>query len=362
METSPVNVTKARDGGIDLLRIIMTVGVVFLHYNNESIGKALLYTRDSLQNNIFLLIVEVLFVPAVDIFVLISGYLSVRRCNVKFSRGVEMTAEVIICQVLSGVIVKIARQSHISISDFMRWLVPTNWYVVLFIALYYLSPFINVTLSRISTKSIVTLNFMLLLLFAIEPTIVRLLEKLIGRTINGLSMIGMYGNQYGYTIVNFVVLYIIGATIRLVPLSNTAHIERAFVAVFLLNIVLFVCEYNTCFSPYIMMDYCNPLIIAQAISFFLLVKNIKCRSKVVSYIARGCFPVYLLHATFLELFPIDRIAGKSLFYVIVNSIGTCILIFCVCFIIGIIYKSVGTYITKIIRAKIEYTDFNIFVE
>lgn len=39
-----MSVTKDRNSNIELLRIVATVGVIILHYNNIESGKAFLYT------------------------------------------------------------------------------------------------------------------------------------------------------------------------------------------------------------------------------------------------------------------------------------------------------------------------------
>lgn len=48
-------------------------------------------------------------------------------------------------------------------------------------------------------------------LFLVYPMLVDLLKEISGNSFNGLSTIGAFGSQQGYTIVNFVVMYLIGA-------------------------------------------------------------------------------------------------------------------------------------------------------
>lgn len=56
--------------------------------------------------------------------------------------------------------------------------------------------------------------WVLLLIFSVYPTIVDIAQEIVGDEYIGLSTIGAYGSQWGYTIVNFTLMYIIGAYIR----------------------------------------------------------------------------------------------------------------------------------------------------
>lgn len=69
---------KTRESGIELLRILLMIGVIILHINNADIGGALKYVDNNSVNYIVLLILENIFVCAVDIFVIITGYFYVK--------------------------------------------------------------------------------------------------------------------------------------------------------------------------------------------------------------------------------------------------------------------------------------------
>ena len=68
---------QVRESNIELLRIFAMLGVVILHYNNASIGKGFAYVAPNSWNQAILLGLEGLFVCAVDLFLLITGYFSV---------------------------------------------------------------------------------------------------------------------------------------------------------------------------------------------------------------------------------------------------------------------------------------------
>ena len=53
--------------------------------------------------------------------------------------------------------------------------------------------------------------FVSFLVFSVYPIIVEVFEEAIGETLNGMSSIGLSGSDAGYMIVNFILMYIIGA-------------------------------------------------------------------------------------------------------------------------------------------------------
>ena len=62
---------SARNSSIELVRILAMCGVVLLHYNNATLGGGLTYAVGA--NRAVLMLLESLFICAVDLYVLISG-------------------------------------------------------------------------------------------------------------------------------------------------------------------------------------------------------------------------------------------------------------------------------------------------
>ena len=64
---------NVRDSNIELLRILVTLFVIILHYNNKNNGKAFVYAEALPEQYQILVILEMAAICAVNIFVLISG-------------------------------------------------------------------------------------------------------------------------------------------------------------------------------------------------------------------------------------------------------------------------------------------------
>lgn len=94
-------------------------------------------------------------------------------------------------------------------------LIPSNWFVIIYVTLFCISPLQNIVITKLMEKGIIRkIIVMLVLAFSVYPIAVDLLQEKVGREFTGLSSIGMYGSQWGYSIVNFALMYIIGAYLR----------------------------------------------------------------------------------------------------------------------------------------------------
>ena len=108
-------------------------------------------------------------------------------------------------------------------------------FVILYIVVYFISPYINILMQKISIKTNLRLIICIIGAFILWPTIVDVMEHIDNGQFWGLSSIGMYGSQKGYTIVNFVMMYMIGALIRLCEEKDV--FSR--ISIFMLVVLLF---------------------------------------------------------------------------------------------------------------------------
>ena len=70
-----IDTKKERQSNIELLRILAIMGVIVLHYNNAEMGGGGLgYVAKDSINEWVLRFFESVFICAVDLFVLITGY------------------------------------------------------------------------------------------------------------------------------------------------------------------------------------------------------------------------------------------------------------------------------------------------
>ena len=155
------------------------------------------------------MVLKSLCICAVNLFMLISGYFSCKGKKTILNKLIALIAQVIIFSfgwnLLTGAV-----KGTLTIKSILSSLVPANYFVILYITVYLLSPCLNLLYEKIIKRFIV----LLFILFLVYPTIVEVFSQITGRDWNGLSTIGMYGSQWGYQIVNFILMYFVGMFIR----------------------------------------------------------------------------------------------------------------------------------------------------
>ena len=170
-----------------------------------------------------------------------------------------------------------------------------------------------------------------------------LLKEVTGNEYNGLSTIGMYGSQYGYSIVNFVLMYVLGAMLQeYSPRWKT----KTLVVYLLMDLALIFTwsfwEYHMFkqFTYGTAFEYCNPLVIAEAVLLFVIFSRINIQSKTVNALAGASFTVYLIHGYFLAHIGIKKFASRSLPIVALHLCVSILALYLAGFIVDLIYKFV----------------------
>ncbi len=387
--------TNTRQSNIELLRIIAAMGVIFLHYNNQAIGGGFSFVEKGSVNQMVMLFFEVISICAVNLFVLISGYFLRSSGKRSLLKPIELIAELIILGLVFYVIYEIPKGEGFSLDTFLSYFTPSYWFVFVYAALYLISPYINIVwdhLKEDGRKMLLALTFVL---FSLYPMLIDLLKYWTGRTFNGASTIGIEGSQGGYTIVNFVLMYLIGCYLRdysgeaqgrvderstwagAVKKGNTgankgssgagAMTGRKFrfigtprLLLFLLIdvLVLFlwtVIEARITGKEIFMTafwNYENPLVIIEAVLMFLIFRNMKIReSKIINSLAKASFSVYLIHIQLLKYCSIDTFANSSVIVLILHMILSAILIYGASYVIFCIYSLITKPLLGLIDEK-----------
>ena len=206
---------KARQSNIELLRIFAIIGVVILHYNNPAIGGGIKYAEEGSINFYILYFLESMFVCAVDLFMLISGYFMCKSKKINLWKPLELLFQVMLFKEATYLLRILMHSIPFSFKSIFTSLIPANYFVILYCCVFVLSPYLNKFICELSQKKQGELMYIVIILFAVYPTAVDVLSELRADEFIGLSSVGMYGSQYGYSIVNFILMYLIGAYLQL---------------------------------------------------------------------------------------------------------------------------------------------------
>lgn len=348
---------KERQSNIELLRVLAIIGVIVLHYNNPLIGGGITYAEEGSVNFYVLYILESLFACGVNLFMLISGYFMCESKKRNLRRPIELIVQVMIFREAMYLARVAFDGTPFSVKTMMTTLLPVNYFVILYCVVYLLSPYINLVLDKLSHKSLRTLIILLVAMFAFHPTIVDVLGELRGEELIGLSSVGMYGSQWGYSIVNFMLMYILGAYLRRGNSKIARWKQMKLLLTLLGTIVLLVAWARVndkvgFFTERSAWEYCNPFVILTAVLVFLLFSKIDMGvNKVINKLAEGVFSVFLLHNTFIPYLRIEQFVTGNVFLMLLHIIFCCVVLYLICLVAHKIYHLIIDPIFKVLSGK-----------
>lgn len=342
-----------RNSSIELLRILAIIGVFYLHFYNPIIGRGITYCTN--QTNEFVLrLFENQFTCSVNLFVLISSYFLSQSSKRDFLKPLFLLLQVIIFNIIIYLYLIVNGTIDFSFSQFFMKLLPQNWFVIIYVALYLISPYLNIVISSLDKINYIKFLLLIFFLFSIYPTFIDVLHQWTNSDVKGLSTIGMYGSQSGYTIVQFVLIYFIGGYISKYPIKLNKLKLLLFSASIVSLLIVWsyldkMCGFSASANS---SEYCNPLVIAEAIILFLLFINITIKSSIINRLSKACFTMYLLHTLTYQFMPINEIVNMHPVYMTLSIFAYGIATFIICYIIFIIYDFCLTPLYSYVRHKI----------
>lgn len=200
-----------RNRGLDLLRLLAGMAVVMLHYNY---GYAFpLMNNIPTTNRLLLYGMEALCVPAVNVFMLISGFFLFRTDKRSLGKVLNLFIMIVFFHELFYLGPVVIGRHPFEWNLFLQNLVPNLYFIVLYCAVYLISPYLNMVIRRLSSKGVLRLLTILFVLISVEPWLVDILEKNAHSTFRGMSMVSFSGADGGQSLVHFAFMYIIGASL-----------------------------------------------------------------------------------------------------------------------------------------------------
>lgn len=298
-----------RDYSIDLIRIISMFGVLCLHCLNFG-G---LYQKGYEMGGVnfystWFTFIHSLSCISVNLFVLISGYF---LCNQKFktSKLIRLVCEVVFYS-WTFLAIRLYFEGFVNLNPkaIITALLPVSyvqyWFVSAYVSLYVLTPVLNLLIKSVNQRQHFGIIVVLVCLFSILNTILPLSQ-----------VVGV--KRFGQSMVWFVVLYMIGAFIKLYidknKLRNVA--KRCFwVSILLMNVTwiiatliavnlhldLFNEKVGTMLKYYFQYDSL-PVLIASVSAFHWL-RGVNINSSIIRNAIKRVSPlvfgVYLIHCNY----------------------------------------------------------------
>ena len=267
-------VIRERQSNLELLRILAMLMIVTLHFFSGN----RLPPRNTPNETVYFCY-ESLAICGVDLFVLLTGYFSVREDRIKLRKIVDLLIDVAFWCFIGFMLNVATGDRPFSLKELIRDMFPIifggRWFVKAYILLMLLVPFINRVSLTIDKKSFRTLLCIQLLLFSIWPSFLP----------------NPPFDDYGYSFIHFITIYMIAAYMRL-------YVDR-YPAKWLC-----ICGYLASFAIVLLTKVMNwgyewaynyPFVIAEALFLFMYFKQISLKSSLTNRLASCAFGVYLIH-------------------------------------------------------------------
>lgn len=278
-----------RNYGIDLLRILCIFGVVVLHILGH--GKVLetVYTPNGFALSWLL---EIIAYPAVNCFVLISGFVGYRaeKYYPKLRNLLYLFITVLFYSIVICFALKHFFPLSISPKDTFDAFFPITktqyWFFTSYFALFLISPALNLFVHRAKGKMlfVFVLAFILLLLMSLkdDPFIL----------------------NRGYSFIWLSLIYVFGAIIKKYNIQDKVSVVCALLLIFIPTLITWLTKmiihfYAMPLIEYenIFVSYCSPTVVTSAVGFFCLFSKftITKLQKLITFFASSAFSVYLIH-------------------------------------------------------------------
>lgn len=242
------------------------------------------------------------------------------------------------------------------------------WFIKLYIFIYILSPFLNILISKLKQKQY---NYLLIIMF----TLFSVLPYLTGCK--------AFDNN-GYTLYNFIFLYLIGAYIRKYPIKQWYIFNKipdnlykillylSFIFIIIINFSIeqttnimrtYSPVYNEIFGGVYNMTraYSNPFVIIQTVIYFSIFGTLNIKSNFINKLSKLTMGVYLIHDNSMIRYNIYKVfkitpSIQNSYQVLLYLIIVTVIIYVVCSIVEyirqLIFKIVYNFkISQKIRNK-----------
>ena len=297
-----MSTTKVRNSNYELMRIISMFLIILYH---------VIYHGQVLQNchnegaKIILELLEFFTLVHVNSFVLLSGYFQ-STSNFKQSKLWSILNASLFYRVIIMIIFIFLLGYSLDKLTIIKEAFPINineyWFIKCYILLYCLSPFINKGLKNFDKRNFQKLLLVMFVIFSLLPLMT-------GRS---------FFENNGFSLYQFIYMYIIGAYLRRYPLDKNyifkVMSKRMYqlVLIFIFSGSIFL---NYIFSKYTLsitginsiLDelssyiteasilYNNPFVVIQTIAYFAFFATLSINSKIINKIATLTIGVYLIH-------------------------------------------------------------------
>ena len=270
---------KQRNSSIEVLRIIAMAFVLLTHWNWSMLKRGGVNFEEQVYIVKYLhCLIEAPLLICVNLFIIISGYygLKLKLRNI-------INIGILVSSVFFVEYFYLAQngQTDLTIKGLIKNLLfisRSDYFVVDYILLMLFSPILNSFVKNYNRKTILIYAF-----FAV------VIESYFGCVRPNKH----FGINEGYSFIHFIIIYLVARCLNLFKDELFKHSRFFYIIIYsccslIISLMLYFNVNHTT-------DYCNPLVVLSAASFFMIFAKCDFYNKIVNTIATSTFAVYIVH-------------------------------------------------------------------
>ena len=348
---------KNRQSNFELMRLISMFFIVIFHVIVH--GKIL----DSSNEILHLIssIITTIIIIHVNSLVFLTGYFNIDKKEISLKKAGKLLATTWFYK--ASIILLFLYFHFVSIDKvtLLEELLPLDrnhyWFISCYIVIYILSPYLNKVVENLSEKDFSKFLLWLMILLSIIPTIT-----------NNHN----WPND-GQNIINFALLYYLGAYFKRYPIQNNYHFKHvskrkilyfligSFFGIVMIRLSLYYFglklfsmeNHGLKWVGEIMINdfsrYSSPLVIIQSCLYCLVFANLKFHSKIINFSAASTFGIYLIHDNHNVRYKIYEWLNVHPYPTLLETVKVLFLssltIFSICFIIETIRRMIVLFLS-----------------
>ncbi len=348
------NNRKFRQSNLELLRIIAMFSIICFHcvYYSRAVTEPFTLNHYLVQS--FLILGKF----GVNLYILISGYFMIKS-RFRWEKVILLICELYFYNIFIGIFSYLWTSSSFSFAGMINHIlhgISHSWFLKVYLMVYILSPFLNRLILNLTQIQLKRLIIITTIFWSVIPTAVSLFK-------GGESEDILYNNDF----IIFIVVYIIGAYLRLYPSGifnskKSSAVIAALSFAFIFGFMFVYDRFSNILKPETAMYFIKQdsvFIILMSIGVFCLFKDMKIKnSTVINTVASSLLGIYLLHdnkigQTFIWKDLLDMKTRLSGNYAVIYILSICSAIFIIGFVIDIIRQFVEKYtVGKILESSV----------
>jgi|GEM_PF-129239 Uncharacterized protein conserved in bacteria len=279
-----------RDSNLELLRIVAMIFIVLHHFIVHGCQLAELNSRhptifpkNDFTLSAILLTCNAFFIVGVNVFILISGYYSIK---IKWKTIFSLLAVCLFYDYAQMYVSDLLTSDHFEwhFGPVYRIFIRSGWFITCYMALMFLSPILNKAIDHFSDreKIYVLLGLCLLNLWF------------------GFHLRADLINDTGYKLMQFIFIYYIGRCLNNFEDRIKWNVFKSVggyivCSLVLAGIVLHYFHEKQFNDLWMQFNYNNPLVVLSSVFLFWTFRNLQIRSKIINWCSSSVLAVYLIH-------------------------------------------------------------------